>query len=326
MDSGSTFVARVETIRNQGLERVPMDIDKLACFVVLAEEEHFGRAAARLGLTTSAMSKRCATLELQLGFRLFERTSRQVRLTPAGRALVEGARRVIAAEDAFQTLVSQAARGRLAELVIAYSPGNGELVGRMIRELRSGSPELQVRLEQRLSSEIGATVLAGEASVGICRERPPAGLLTLTVSSRMIDCIVMPADHRLAALVDVGPADLDGETLLASRPHDAAVARHADFWRAKGTNVAVRYERWVTETQVMDSVVAGFGLVALDHAFLARNPRPGVVCRPLAPSLVPIPVEDYLVWRADDTSPVVRQFVAVARTVVAQAEAVLQSG
>jgi DNA-binding transcriptional LysR family regulator len=289
-----------------------MDVDQVACFLVLAEERHFGRAAARLGMTTSSLSKRCARLEQELGVRLFERTSRQVRLTPEGVVLIDPARRVFAEAEALKALAAAAAGGRAGVLIVTYSPGNGELVGRVIRALRGRNPDVEVRLEQRLSAEVGAAVLAGKAVVGVCRAVRPKGLAALTLSRVYLDHIVMPADHRLASVSEIGPADLEGETLLASNAGGDAVPRS---WQS-AAQVAVRYEHWVTETQVMDSVAAGLGLAVLDEAFFERNPRPGVVARRLTRSLQPDPIEDYLVWRADETSEVARQFVEVARTLV----------
>ena len=91
-----------------------MDLDQVECFLVLAEERHFGRTAARLGTTTSSLSKRCAKLEQELGVRLFERTSRQVRLTPEGVILIDPARRVLAEAESLKALASAAAGVGLA--------------------------------------------------------------------------------------------------------------------------------------------------------------------------------------------------------------------
>ncbi len=286
-----------------------MDLDQVKCFLVLAEERHFGRTAARLGTTTSSLSKRCAKLEQELGVRLFERTSRQVRLTPEGVILIEPARRVLAEAESLKALASAAAGGRAGALTVTYSPGNGELVGRLIGALRATSPGVDVRLEQRISAEVGAAVLAGKALVGVCRAVRPKGLSTVTLRRVHLDHVVMPVDHRLAGVTEVGPADLGGETLLASNVGNDAVPR---WWQSAG--VAVRFEHWVTESQVMDSVTVGLGLAVVDQAFLERNPRQGVVARPLSGSLVPDPIEDYLVWRADETFEAARQLIDVGKS------------
>src|SRR5580704_10164569 len=116
--------------------RLPFDLQDLECLVAIAEEQHFGRAAQHLAMTTSSLSKRLAKLEQSLGVRLFTRTSRQVRVTPAGAVLV-AARGVLSGADTFWHLARDAAEGRLGELAIAYSPGNGEVVSRIIQSLRA---------------------------------------------------------------------------------------------------------------------------------------------------------------------------------------------
>jgi DNA-binding transcriptional LysR family regulator len=297
--------------------RLPFDLQDLECLVAIADEQHFGRAAQHLAMTTSSLSKHLAKLEQSLGVRLFARTSRQVRATPAGAVLVDAARGVLSGADAFWHLAHDAAEGRLGELAIAYSPGNGEVVSRVIQALRATFPDLRFRLEQCLSRDIAGAVRTGRVSVGICRAIVPTGLMTLTVSSVARDHVAMPADHRLAVLDEVTLADLAGETILASQLPEGAAGRVEPTQLAEH-GISVRYEPWVAETQVMDSVATGVGLTVLDKGFLERNPRSDVVARRLVsgPHL-PTPVEDYLIWRPDDTSEVVLRFVAAARSLFA---------
>jgi DNA-binding transcriptional LysR family regulator len=297
--------------------RLPFDLHDLECLVAVADERHFGRAGEHVAMTTSSISKNIAKLEQSLGIRLFTRTSRQVQLTPAGATLVEAARRVLSESDAFWQLALDAAEGRLGELVIAYSPGNGEVVSRIIQALRAANADLRFRLEQRLSREIGDAVRSGRVSVGICRSVAPPGLRTLTVSSVPRDRLALPVNHRLAALTEVTLDDLAGETLLASDLPEATTTGGVQPGYLAEHGITVRYEPWGTESQVMDSVAAGLGLTVLDRNFLERNPRSDVVSRALLTTFIPGPVEDYLVWRPDDTSEVVGTFVTTARALFA---------
>jgi DNA-binding transcriptional LysR family regulator len=288
----------------------------LECLLAVADERHFGRAALQVAMTTSSLSKHVARLEQSLGTRLFTRTSRQVELTPAGAVLVDAGRRVLSDANAFWQLAREAAEGRLGELAIAYSPGNGGVVSRIIQFLRTTNPDLRFRLEQQLSQHIGGAVRAGRVSVGVCRAFAPPGLMKLTVSRVPRDHLAMPADHRLARLATVTIEDLAGETLLASELPEGATGRVRPAGLAE-RGISVRYEPWVTESQVMDSVAAGMGLTVLDQGFIERNPRTDVVARRLVSVLTPEPVEDYLVWRPGDTSEVLRQFVSAAQALFA---------
>src|SRR6185369_6929512 len=88
----------------------------LRCFVAVAEERHFGRAAARLHLTQPALSRTIARLEKALGARLFERNSRAVRLSGAGELLLADAERLVEGADRFLGLAAQASRGEVGTL------------------------------------------------------------------------------------------------------------------------------------------------------------------------------------------------------------------
>jgi DNA-binding transcriptional LysR family regulator len=294
-----------------------VDVEQLQCFIAVAEERHFGRAAARLLLTPSTLSKRCAKLEQELGVRLFDRTTRRVQLSSAGVVMIDSVRRVLAEVDSLRGLADEAAQGRAGRLVVAYSSGNGELVAEMVHTLRSDSPNVEVRLQECLSIEVGPLVSAGNATVGVCRNGRPRGLKTLILTRRWLSHVLVPADDRLALLSEVGPADLDGEVLLVPT---AAVHRYSartDIWRTQGANVSVRCERITSESQIVNSVAAGLGMSLVDGEFLERNPAPGVVARPLVEALVPKSISsycNYLVWRPDDTSAIVRQFVHIARS------------
>jgi DNA-binding transcriptional LysR family regulator len=295
-----------------------MDSDLLECFVAVAQELHLGRAAIRMSMTTSNLSKRCTKLEQQLGVLLLDRSSRQVQLTPEGVVLVEEARRVVAEMNRFRMLARDASQGRVGELVISYSPGSGELIGRVVRALRAQSPKVEYRLQQHDSVEVLQAVMAGRAAVGACWKVLPRGLASLTIMRTRLDHLVMPADHRLAAMHEICVADFQGETLLASQTSDR-LEDHSPPWHSPA-NVAVRHEYWIAESQVMDSIVAGLGLAVFDEDFVARNPRPGIVARKLSSELIPEPVGAHLVWRADNSSALVREFVKVARSLFLPSE------
>src|ERR1700728_782055 len=86
----------------------PLELVHLECFVTLADELHFGRAAARLHVGTSALSKRIGELERRLGVRLFDRTSRGVRLTPAGESLLGQAQLALTEVAVLRTIAAGA--------------------------------------------------------------------------------------------------------------------------------------------------------------------------------------------------------------------------
>ena len=120
--------------------------------MALAEYEHFGRAAERLAISVSAVSKHCARLEQVLGVRLFYRSSRQVKLTTAGAVAARRSSRTLTEAEEFLDLAREAAEGCVGELTVAYSPGNGDVVARIVRVFRSRYPNVHLRLEQTLTA------------------------------------------------------------------------------------------------------------------------------------------------------------------------------
>src|SRR4051812_7228074 len=99
-----------------------MTIDRLQAFVALAEELHFTRTAARLHVAQPALTKRIQQLESGLAVPLFARTRKAVRLTPAGDALLEPARQVLAALDALGATAERVRAGEAGVLRIGFTP------------------------------------------------------------------------------------------------------------------------------------------------------------------------------------------------------------
>lgn len=193
----------------------------LRCFVAVAEELHFGRAADRLHMAQPPLSQRVRALETALGARLLDRTSRRVALTPAGRALLPEARALIARADGLSDVVAEAlAEAARPVLRAAVAPDfPAEVVAALQRAFRTHTDAI-LELAPRGPAAVRLELGNGELHAALVRQPAslPVGEVALTVTARL--GALLREDDPLAAQADVAPAEL-GERVLV-RPVDAA--------------------------------------------------------------------------------------------------------
>ncbi|MEV4259524.1 LysR family transcriptional regulator, partial [Spirillospora sp. NPDC049652] len=148
-----------------------MDIvGHLAHFVIVAEELHFGRAAERLGMAQPPLSQRIRRLEDELGVRLFDRTSRRVDLTAAGRLLLPEARDVLGRVDRIRELADRARSGEVG-LVRAGLPADlgGDVVAALVAAFRERRPDLRLTLSETSTAEQVRALANGSLDVAVLR-------------------------------------------------------------------------------------------------------------------------------------------------------------
>lgn len=195
------------------------DLRQLRTFVVVAEELNFTRAAERLFVAQQAVSRSVAGLERELGVTLLNRTTHDVTLTPAGRALLASGREVVAsAERAFSEAVS-VGRGVSGDVRIGVTPAVGALVREEIaRALRDGAPELAVDLREVRPGELTQLLRNRKLDLAVARTVPDAAELDSAALRPTQATLLVPVDHRLATRGPVSLTDLDGERLLVWSP------------------------------------------------------------------------------------------------------------
>jgi DNA-binding transcriptional LysR family regulator len=293
-----------------------IDLRRLRYFVAVAEELHFGRAAARLHMSAPPLSQRIRELEAQLGLVLFERTSRRVALTPAGERLLVEARQVLAAVEGLSATAAELASAP-ATWTVAYCHGSEGGMMRTVRAFRSWHPDVVVRPDGLTSLLILDGLRAGRLAVGILRgplPEPAGGLTSEPLARVPVDHVAVPPDHPLADRSVVSAADLDGEPVLVVERSEAPTAHEGIV--AYCTSLGV-HPRWVPHAPVqvereLDLVALGSGVAWL-NAWQAGDAarRDDVVVRPLAPVGL---YDDFRVaWRVGDVSPLTAAFVRLAR-------------
>ena len=279
-------------------------------FVVLAEELHFGRAAARLHMTQPPLTQAIQGLERSLGVPLFARTRRSVALTPAGAALLPQARRLLAAAEALPRVAQAAAAGLAGQLRLAFvsSIAYGPLP-EWLRGFRQAHPDVALQLREATLDVQLAAFDADEIDAGFVLHAPLAVPPGLAAWAALTEPLVMalPASHPAAAQPALHLADVAAEPLvifprqIAPSLYDAVLAAY----RAHGATPQIGQEAIQMQT-IVNLVSAGMGLAWVPES-VTRLQRPGVVYRPVADAA--LQCQTSLVWRTPPP-PVVQRFVA----------------
>ncbi|MCT9116523.1 LysR family transcriptional regulator [Cupriavidus gilardii] len=311
-----------------------MDLRQLRYFVTVAEELHFGRAAARLAMTQPPLSQQIQALEEEIGVQLFVRTRRSVALTPAGQQWLPEVRRVLADAAGLPALAQRLARGEVGTLSLAFvSTADYGILPDLLRRFRARHPEVQLQLREA-TSDIQLDALAeGQIDAGlVIRPQMPAlphGLSYLPLVREPL-VLAVPQDWRPpgrrghAAQADAARPDgaPSGAVALADFAHEplilfprrSAPAFHdiiTGYYARDGFAPVIAQEAIQMQT-IVSLVSAGIG-VALVPASLCNLRRTGVSYLALRGAVPQI--ETGLAWRdngAAGPSPVLRSFIEIA--------------
>jgi DNA-binding transcriptional LysR family regulator len=278
----------------------------------VAEELHFGRAAARLHISQPPLSQQIRSLETELGFSLFWRSNRRVELTGAGHAFLEGARRTL--DSANQAVRDGRAvhGGATAELTLGFI--DSSIYGFMpavLRSFRKQHPSVRVVIRSLSSGEQVERLERGEIQVGILRPVRVGSRLVIEEIGREQLVIALPKGHRLEALEKIRIADLKDEPLVFFRRETvpSVYDRIIGMFHKEGQMPDVAQEAGEQHT-LLGLVAAGLGY-SIGAEGMRRSGTEGVIYRPLAHPNAWVPIG--IAWRRNDRSEPVRWFVETAR-------------
>lgn len=232
---------------------------QLHYFVTVAEERHFGRAAARLHMAQPPLSQQIRRLEAEVGVELFTRTTRRVDLTEAGTAYLERARGILASVDTAADEARRVAAGAVGHLAIGcVGSATYSLLPALSRRLAQDLPgiEFSFRGEMLVADQVDAL---REGRIDVALLRPPVADRTLAVTTLREErlMVAVPTGHRLAARKRLRVADLAGTDLIVhsagrrSAMYDVVRRLFAD------ADLAPHIRHEVGETSTMITLVAG---------------------------------------------------------------------
>jgi DNA-binding transcriptional LysR family regulator len=294
-----------------------MELRQLRYFVAVAEEMNITRAADRLHMTQPPLSRQIQQIEEDVGLPLFERGSRPLRLTEAGRIFYTQAKRLIEEADELAPLTRRLAQ--LAErIVIGFVPSTlyGALPA-VIRAFREAAPQIELSLIEMFTIEQLGALKGGRIDVGFGRLRFDDAQLSreVLVDERMI--AALPQGHPLAAGTDaLTLADIARETLIVypSAPRPSYADQQLSALRDHALEPKAVHE--VRELQTALGLVAAQVGVSLVPESVEGLRAHGVVYRPVRDANVSSPI--IMSRRLQDESPTTTLFCSLARDLFRQ--------
>lgn len=289
-----------------------MELHQLRCFVMVADELHFGRAAKRLFMTQPPLSRQIQMLERSLGVLLLERSNKQVRLTVAGQHFLRDARHVLAYTEQAGTAARRLARGDTGQLLLGFTAVSGySMVPGLLGHAAQLLPDVGFELHEMVSGAQIEALAASMIDVGFVRRAVPhLGFdYQLVCSERLL--VSMPNGHPLAQKETIKVTDLDQQPFVMYSPDEGRYFYDCIVGLFAMAGVSPRYLHHLGQTHsILGLVRAGLGVAIVPEAarelylgHLQFRPLEGAVPR----------AEVYLVSRLDNDNPALPPFLRMAQ-------------
>jgi DNA-binding transcriptional LysR family regulator len=289
-----------------------IELRHLRYFVAVAEELHFGRAAQRLHLAQPPLSQQIRKLEEILGYPLFVRTSRAVRLTSAGSVFLDRARRTLRNVQEDIDEARSIGRGDVGFLRVGFI-GSSMLtpLPAMLGQYRHQYPKVQLLLSESFSSSLGQSLLKGTLDAAFLRDGDPTPGLTIEPLFSEAYVAVLPHTHPLAQRRSISAALLRDEPFVFFSPAAGKLAyeRTISLCLEHGfrPNVVQEAPQWLT---ILRLIGAGLG-VTIAPECVRQIASPHVACLSLRGAKVRSRIE--LAYRSDDDRAILHSFAEIAR-------------
>lgn len=289
------------------------ELRQLRCFVAVAEELHFGRAAARVNMTQPPLSRQIQLLERVLGVKLLDRTSRVVRLTPAGRVFLLEARRILRMTESAALTTRRTASGEAGTITMGFTAASGyNLLPRLVSICAARLPNVNISLKEMVSTEQSEALLTGRIDCGLLR--PPvdrAEFSKLRILAEPLVAALPSGDARLQK-ASLSLDDFDGQPMIMYASEGARYFHDMLIGLFGARNVAPIYVQFLSQIHsVLALVHSGMGAALVPEAATSLH-FDGVHFRPVTTSPAQ-PVELFLVWRSDNDNPALEPLLDLVR-------------
>lgn len=287
-----------------------MELHQLRCFVMVAEELHFGRAAKRLFMTQPPLSRQIQLLERSLGVTLLERSNRHVSLTVAGQHFLRDARHVLTFTEQAGNSARRLARGEAGHLSLGFTAVSGyRMVPGLLQRAARVLPEVAFELREMVSSAQTEALAARMLDVAFVRQALPRPGFDYQLVCNEPMLVVLHEGHPLARQDSIALADLDQQAFIMYSADEGRYFYDAIVGLFALAGVCPRCVHSMGQTHsVLGLVRAGLGLAIVPEA--ARELYIGqLVFRPLSDAQPR--AELYMATRADNDNPALAPFKAM---------------
>lgn len=287
-----------------------METRHIEAFLAVADELHFGRAAARLHLTQPSLSQQLKRLERHLGVELVSRTSRVVRLTPAGKAFQADAKRILGEVSRATSTAREIAAGRVGKINIGFNGRAGQLVmPRSLAQLHARYPNITTKLNAGRSGQQLMALARRELDVGLLYGGPSNGE---SVQSRRIVPLQVGAlvgqGHMWARRTSVAVRELSELPCVMFQREQSPAMYDSIMAAAERAGAFPRVAEYINDTTSTEIIVAARPYVAFASFITLDEPRP--MGLRVVPLVDPMPVVELQVaWRDDSTNVAVQAFL-----------------
>jgi DNA-binding transcriptional LysR family regulator len=292
-----------------------MELRHLRYFLAVGEEQHYGRAARRLRVAQPALSRQIQDLEEEVGFQLFERLPRGVKLSAAGQLFLADARRILQDVNEAVARAARVARGQSGTLRVGFTEMTswGGVVPQSFRRFREMQPDAELQLQPLPSVVQLEAIRSGRLDAGFVFNMPKADpeLNGLPVAMPRIE-LAVPRGHPLTKLKQVRLRDLASASFVwFPRSEAPAVYDRLVHECFRGGLKSPRIvQEGKDEATVLSLVVTGLGVGWVLETARLRCPKSVVI---LSVVDLDVPQSLSLGWRKDNQSPLLAKFVADVR-------------
>ena len=295
-----------------------MELRHLRYFVAVGEDQHYGRAAQRLRVAQPALSRQIQDLEEEIGFKLFDRLSRGVKISAAGKLFLEDARRILQQVNEATTRAARVAHGKSGTLRIGFTESASwhGVVPDSFRQFRQQQPEAELQLNPSTSLEQIEAVGSGRLDAGFVynvfdASKADRELDKVQVGTQNI-ALAAPKGHPLTKLKKLRLRDMVDASFIwfPRRESPAFYDRLMRECFRGGLKTPRIVQEAVNEATILSLVSHGLGVGFVNGTARWRCPK-GVVVLPVSDLNVSLQLA--LVWRKDNASPLLARFVAGVR-------------